>query len=281
MEITDGSLTHVSLAAFGLAAGAGVLQRGFSDYFVPITVSLDGLLQSARVDSVDLAASRVIRQGDVGVGVALIARRGWTSRLAGMSIVPEARRQGVGRQAMEKLLAEARARGDRRMVLEVIEQNAPAVRLYEACGFHRVRRLVGHMGKGAGDPAAAGRLEEGDLRAMGAVITANRLLDVPWQLSGETVAQLNPPSVAYRLDGVWIALANVTAPQIAIRAVACESGVPEAGRLATLLHAVLAKHPGKEWRMSALWPEEWSEGFALAGWSRSPLSQWQMTRTLE
>jgi ribosomal protein S18 acetylase RimI-like enzyme len=281
MGITEDTLTYASLAAFGLAAGAEVLQRGFSDYFVPITVSLDGLLQSARVDSVDLAASRVIRQGDAGVGVALIARRGWTSRLAGMSIVPEARRQGVGRQAMAKLLAEARERGDRRMVFEVIEQNAPAVRLYEACGFYRVRRLVGHLGKGAGDPAAAVRLEEGDLREMGAVITANRSLDVPWQLSGETVAQLNPPSVAYRLDGVWIALANVTAPQVAIRAVACESRGPEAGRMATLLRAVMAKFPGREWRMSALWPEDWSEGFALAGLARSSLSQWQMARPLE
>jgi hypothetical protein len=45
-----------------------------------------------------------------------------------------------------------------------------------------------------------------------------------------------------------------------------------------LLRAVLAKHPGKEWRMNAIWPDELAAVFLEAGFARTPLSQWQMAR---
>ena len=100
----------------GLERAAAVLARAFEDYFVRIPFTLEVLLNAARVDSVDLASSRIFLRDGAAVGGALIARRGWTSRLAGMAIVPEARRGGVGRAAVLHLLVEAKARGDRTMV---------------------------------------------------------------------------------------------------------------------------------------------------------------------
>ena len=104
------------------------------------------LVQATRVDSVDLASSCIFVRDGTAIGGALIARRGWTSRLAGMAVVPEARRSGVGRAVMHHLLGEAKARKDRRMVLEVIEQNTAAVNLYRAVGFRQIRRLIGFAG---------------------------------------------------------------------------------------------------------------------------------------
>ncbi len=132
---------------FSLERSSEVLTRGFSDYFVPIQSSAAILLGMARSDSVDLSVSRVAVLNEMPAGAALIARRGWTCRLAGMAIVPEARRKGVGRALMAQLITDGRARGERAMELEVIEQNEPAVKLYEDCRFQKIRRLSGHGGK--------------------------------------------------------------------------------------------------------------------------------------
>jgi len=269
-----------SILDYGLDRSAHLLMRGFADYFVPIAPTSTVLLQMARADSVDLTLSRVIVRDGMPVGAALIARRGWTCRLAGMAIVTEARRTGSGRAAVTQLLAEAKARGDRTMVLEVIEQNEPAVKLYEASGFQKIRRLVGLAGPGVAEAMVPAGLTEVDLREMAEVTTHDGLADLPWQLSGETLAQLTPPNVAYRLNGSWVALSNPAGPLMAIRGLVTEHAVQGQGRAAALLRAVMAKFPGKQWQMPAIWPEELSEVLAGAGLTRSVLSQWQMERSL-
>jgi hypothetical protein len=202
-----------------------------------------------------------------------------------MAIVPGARRAGVGRAAVVHLLDEAKARGDRTMLLEVIEQNTAAVELYRACGFKEIRRLIGFAGPPVPDVAASSQLVEVDLREVAEAVTCHGLPDLPWQLSGETLAQLTPPTVAYRLDGAWVALSDPSQPVVTIRALVTEpnaigDGTPSCrDREATLLRAVMAKHPGKEeWRLAALWPEELASLIAPAGLPRSPLTQWQMQR---
>jgi ribosomal protein S18 acetylase RimI-like enzyme len=274
-------LEFVPVTAYGLEKTADVLSRAFSDYIVkmaPATPAL--LLQMVRSDSVDLATSQVISNNGVGVGAALIARRGWTCRLAGMALVPEARARGIGRATVLHVLDEAMARGERTMVLEVIEQNAPAVRLYETCGFKNVRRLVAFTrGAEVTDVMEVQRgLREIDVRTVAAAVTAHGLVDLPWQLSGETIAQLASPNVGYELDGAWIALSTPSDPQIVIRALVADPSARRRGADIALLRAVIAAHPGKEWRVSAIWPEELASIFSAAGFSRTSLSQWQMTR---
>jgi GNAT superfamily N-acetyltransferase len=276
------SLEFQPLAHYGFDRAAEVLSRGFEDYLVKIASSSVLLLHLARSDSVDLAASRIIIRDGHPLGAALVARRGWTCRLAGMALVREARGQGVGRATMMHLLEEAKARGERHMVLEVIEQNETAVRLYETCGFQRVRRLIGFSLSNPAplQPRPSDDLEEVDLRTLGQVVAANGLKNLPWQMSGETLTQLSPPAVAYRLNGAWVALTAVATPQVTVRALVTERPRQGKGAAVALLHAVMAKYPGKEWRMSALWPEELAQVFVDAGFTRAALSQWQMTRDI-
>ena len=273
------NLEFPSMVDYGLERAAEVLARAFEDYFVRIPSTLGVLLNAARVDSVDLTSSCMFMRDGAAVGGALIARRGWTSRLAGMAILPEARRAGVGRAAVIHLLGEAKARGDRTMVLEVIEQNGAAVQLYRGCGFKEVRRLIGFAGPPAPSVALSPDLMEVDLREVADAVTRYGLPDLPWQLSGETLAQLTPPSVAYRLGGAWIALSDPSQPVVTIRGLIAEPAAQDAGHEAALLRAVMAKHPGKqEWRLSAVWPEQLASVIAPAGLPRSPLTQWQMQR---
>jgi hypothetical protein len=184
-------------------------------------------------------------------------------------------------------VGEAKTRGDRTMVLEVIEQNAAAVELYRACGFKEIRRLIGFAGPPAASFSISRDLLEVDPREVAAAVTNYGLPNLPWQLSGETLAQLAPPNVAYRLDDAWITLSDPAQSVVTIRGLiampnAVGDGTPPCcNREAALLRAVMAKHPGKdEWRFSAVWPEELAAVIAPAGLPRSPFTQWQMHRAL-
>ena len=283
------NLEFPSMVDYGLEPAAELLARAFEDYLVRIPSTVGVLLNMARADSVDLASSCVFVRGGTAVGGALIARRGWTCRLAGMAIVPEARRTGLGRAAMAHFLGEAKARADRTMLLEVIEQNTGAVELYRACGFQEIRRLIGFAGPPLPDLAASSNLVEVDLREVAEAVTRHGLPDLPWQLSGETLAHLTPPNVGYQLDGAWITLSDPSQPVVTIRALVAardklvgrDAVEPSGDREAALLRAVMGKHPGKEeWRLSALWPEELASVIAPAGLPRSPLTQWQMQRAV-
>lgn len=269
------------IAEFGPGPAAEVLARAFADYVVKIPFTEAMLRQMEQVDSVDLTASPVLRLDGEPVGAALVARRGPVSRLAGMALVPAARRRGLGRVLMERLISDARARGERRMVLEVIEQNTAAVRLYETVGFKPKRRLIGFAG-----PALDGFPPEPGLAvaSLHEVATAMSRLDAevdwPWQISGETIAQLPPPVCGYGLDGAWVAVMNPAGPTAGFRALAVEGAGDTAGRAGRLLRAVMARHPVKEWRMSALWPEELAGWFTGSGLGRHELTQCQMIRNL-
>lgn len=276
------SFTFPSVLDFSLERSADVFKRGFSDYFVPLPASAAFFAGMARTESVDLAVSRIAVLDGEPVAGAVIARRGWTCRLAGMAVVPEARRKGAGRALMAQLLTEARERGERTMVLEVIEQNEPAVKLYEGCGFQKVRRLTGHAGK---PPAARGagavdQLVEIDVRELGRLVSAHGLADIPWQLSAETIAQAGPPARAFRRGPSAALISSPEAETIGIRALVTETGARGQGHSLALLLALFARFPGKEWRASALYPEEMGCAFTDAGLARTPLSQWQMTRSL-
>jgi len=61
-------------------------------------------------------------------------------QILNLAVAPEERRRGIGRTLLEAVLGEARERGVREVSLEVAEENAPAIRLYESAGFSVVGR---------------------------------------------------------------------------------------------------------------------------------------------
>lgn len=273
------NLTHKNVLEYGLEPTAKVLTRGFSGYFVPIQISPAGIASMVQQDSVDPGLSRVIFHDDQPVGVALIARRGWTSRLAAMSIVPDARGRGIGSVCVAQLLAQARARGDKAMVLEVIEQNDPAVALYKKCGFEINRRLVGFVGAlnvESSDLATT----PADVREAARALIAHGPADLPWQESGETLAQMGPPNIAYASDSTFLVLSNPDAPTVLFRSIVTLPHARRRGAATALLRAAVAKYPGKTWRVAAHCPEEIADLFLKLGLEKDTISQWQMTAIL-
>jgi len=256
-----------------------LLNLSFENYLVPIAFNLSQFLTMVRKDSVDLSASRVLLADEEPAGIALIARRGWTSRLAAMGIVQSQRGKGAASWFMEKLIREAHERNDHEMVLEVIEQNEYAVRLYKKCGFQSVRRLIGLIRKDASE-GIKNSLEEIDLREAGALISQYGLTDLPWQLAGETIAHLNPPARAYRNGPALVVTSNPDAEHVVIWSLLIEPNARGKHLGIEMLKAVIANHSGKTWHIPTIFPEEFGRLFERAGFEKEELTQWQMRLSL-
>jgi len=257
------------------------LNRGFENYLIPIQFNLSQFLSMIRKDGLDLTSSRVLIADGNESGIALIARRDTlrASRLAAMGIAKELRGKGAGSWFMGRLIHDARERRDREMVLEVIEQNEPAFRLYNTFGFQTVRRLIGWNCRDAKQDAKTD-LQEIDLHEMGRLVMQHGLCDLPWQLSGETIALMNPPGRAYRKGQAYAAISNPDAEHVAVWSLLVEPEARGCNLAVDMLKSVLAQHPGRIWHIPAIWPEEFGTVFERAGFEREELSQWQMRLSL-
>lgn len=252
------------------------LNQGFEGYFIPIQFNPITFLNMLRKDSIDLTTSRVLLIEGEPCGIALLARRGWTSRLAAMGVSSGRRAQGAGSWFMEKLIGEAHERGDREMVLEVIEHNEMALRLYRKCGFEPVRRLLGFVRK-ASQGDNRDEVEEIDLRVLGRLISRYGLPDLPWQLSGESIAQMTPPARALHVGQAYAAISDPSAEQVVIWSLLVEPEARGRGLGTQLLEHLLASSPAAQiWHVPAIFPEEFQKVFRQAGFEQESLSQWQM-----
>lgn len=264
---------------FPLAQLADLMTRSFEGYFVPINITESALLSMLKRDSIDLTSSRVMINEDKPVGIALIARRGWTSRLAAMGILTEGRNQSLGTQTMQKLIEEAKERQDKEMILEVIEQNTAGVKLYEKVGFKKVRRLVGYKLENPQIDSDE-ELQEIDIRELARLVTYHGLKDLPWQLSGTSMMQHTPPSRAFKINDAYSLISNPDSVDVVIWSVLVKSRSRGAGLSLVLMRALLSKYQNKIWHVPAIFPEEMAFIFEQVGMQRESISQWQMSLKL-
>jgi len=256
-----------------------VLNRGFESYLVPIHLNLSQFLTMVRKDSIDLTSSRMLLVDEKPSGIALIARRGWASRLAAMGIAADMRGKGAGSWLMERLLQEAREREDHEMVLEVIEQNENAVGLYQKFGFQTIRRLIGFIRKDATE-FETGHLHEVDVRGLGQLISQYGLHDLPWQLAGETIAQMTPPVRAYCKEQAYIAISDPDGEHVVIWSLLVKPDARGNDLGVEILRTVISGYAGRTWHVPTIYPEELGKVFERAGFEREELSQWQMRLVL-
>ena len=254
------------------------LNRGFENYFVPIQFNISQFSSMLRKDSIDLDSSRVLLIDGQPSGIALIARRGWTSRLAAMGISQPMRGKGAGSWFMEKLIEQSRQRNDHEMVLEVIEQNESAVKLYQKSGFQIVRRLIGFIYNSPAE-GVTHSLEEMDLREAGRLISLYGMADLPWQLSGETISHMVPPVRAYRKGLAYVVISNPDAEHLVIWTLLIEEPVRGKGLALDMLNSLITMHAGKTWHVPAILPEELGKVYESAGFEKEKISQWQMKLT--
>jgi GNAT superfamily N-acetyltransferase len=230
-------------------------------------------------EGVDLNLSQVALRAGEPVALAFIARRGWTSRLAAMGVARGAQGQGLGRWLLQKSIEQAHDRGDQRYVLECIEQNERGVRLYRGAGFRIVRRLVSFRFEARADLATSGGgdgMADVDIATVACLVAGWGGGDLPWQLSGHSLAHLGPPHVAHQLGLAYAVLSLLGQEIIVLRSFFVLPQDRGQGHGRRLFQALRASYPGKTWRIPALCPEEYGGFFARLGFVPDRLSQFQM-----
>lgn len=162
----------------------------YTGYHVPM--HLDGpTMRFMRVASdFDLGASRLLREGGEPVAVAMLGVRGRDGWIGGMGVAPSHRGRGLGKQVMLAVLESARARGLRRVMLEVLEQNAHAIPLYEHLGFRRVRDLEVWAFPAPDAPDDGLSVEPATVELAHRFIRDHRSAPEPWQRADGTLAAL-------------------------------------------------------------------------------------------
>jgi ribosomal protein S18 acetylase RimI-like enzyme len=125
--------------------------EAFANYFVTVQLTLEQLRQKIRSDHVDLDLCVGAFDNDRLVGFILHAfdciDGQNTVYNGGTGVIPSHRGQGLTRRMYDCILPKLRERNIDVVLLEVIAQNAPAIKIYESMGFAAERRLPCYRGK--------------------------------------------------------------------------------------------------------------------------------------
>ncbi len=274
------TLTVQPAFEFPLSTLCDVISRSFKGYvagdisFTPPLLA--GFLASG---GIHLGRSLVALQDDEPAAIAMLARRGWTVRIALMGVTPDFQNKGVGRWLLNQIADQAKTNGDRTLVLEVIEQNPRAVHLYESCGYRSIRRLMGYdykVNDQSTQNTSSTTLEQVDILEAARHITAWEAPNLPWQFSGIAAAKVGAPAVAYRVDDCYAICSNPEAETITLQGLAVPPEQQRKGIATQLVAKLMASHAGKHWRVSPICPEEYGAIFLRNGFTVNPLNQFQM-----
>lgn len=250
---------------------AEILSHCFEGYLVPFTIDGDTFASRFGAEDISLNDSKVWMQDGEPKALAVITRRGQTSRLAAFAIRPELRGQGFGKQFMQQLIDEARARGDHNMWLEVIVGNDSGLALYERMGFVRQQTLVGFNAVGSTRLVETDALLEIDPMVVTKKIMVDSHLRMPWLSAPETLYKL--PGKAFILNDVAYAMV-ATSPQPRLRMLYVDPaarGKGQAKKLLTLLHE---RFPGLTTAVTI--PEHIAPLFLSCGYHQDPVMQYEM-----
>lgn len=147
------ALLLIPASAYTIETLTDLYNRARADYLLPMPMTPETLAAYVARNSLDFGASLVAELDGAAAGLALLGLRGERAWITRMGVLREARRAGIGRALVEGLLDSAQACGVSQVQLEVIAENALGLRLFRACGFAPVRRLL-VLERGGGLPAA-------------------------------------------------------------------------------------------------------------------------------
>lgn len=124
-------------------------QAGDDVRFKPHPFTDDTIGRLARQDGKDVYCVMVEADRVLAYGMLRGWDEGYEVPSLGIAVHPGARKEGLGRAMMSHLHGLARARGARRVRLRVLDDNAPAIALYEQLGYRfgpkEGRYLVGFL----------------------------------------------------------------------------------------------------------------------------------------
>lgn len=182
------ALHQVSAGSLDPGELVEVFNLGFSDYLLPMVMDEAGLADHIACNDIDLACSRVAVDVEP-VAFALAARRATEAWIGGMGVASAYRRSGLGARTLTAAIEAVAAQGVDTVWLEVLEDNAPALALYERLGFERVRHL--EVWSLPPDPERDTVEHRGvDVDAAHAWIAGHRAGREPWQRADASIVRM-------------------------------------------------------------------------------------------
>ncbi|TGE28808.1 GNAT family N-acetyltransferase [Hymenobacter metallicola] len=251
------------------------MNRSFEEYFVPLVFTPETFERRFRSEHLDAQASKLWFQGEELVGLVLIARRGYTSRVAAMGLVIEARGRRYGRQMLQTALDEAHARGDRSVLLEVFVPNERARRLYERLGFRNTRELFTF--RRVPQPVkAAAQLTEIDQLAVAYLVAREGEQNLPWMITAESLMAAAAPSRAFGLEEKAFIVLRPEAERTLVQSIIVRREFRRQGWGQRLLQAVEVAFPEQPLMMPMVTQGPGYDFLRAAGWEPLELSLYEM-----
>lgn len=266
--------TERRVIEFNAAELAEIVTRCFEGYIVPFVLEAGTFERRFRPEGLDSQAGIILMNSDEPAGVCLIARQGWTSRVAAMAIAPAFRSQGVGKYLMNRVIDEAKARGDKRMVLEVVEQNPPAIGLYESVGMRKTRRLVGWRREGSeGIPIDLTPVDPAEI-VRSQVMECSP--DLPWDYKPETLA-LKINTLGLSLEDKAFAILSDTPERVIVWSLFVVGEHRGKGYGRKFVEGIAARFPGKAIVTPVALPDDHADVFLTKlGFKNPDISQFEM-----
>lgn len=135
-------MRQTTLATLTFRALADAFNLVYTDYFVPVAVTEQAARSHVEAGDIDRASSPLWLDDTGGVvGFAALGVRGTRGWVGGFGVAPAYRGQGISHGLIGALLDRAKRIGVRDVALEVLAQNAPAIRAYRRAGFAHRRDL--------------------------------------------------------------------------------------------------------------------------------------------
>ncbi len=246
---------------------------------MPFSLDAGTFERRFRPEGLDTQASLLLMLDDKPAGICLIARQGWTSRVAAMAIASDFRGKGLGKKMMIQVIEEARERGDRRMVLEVIEQNPPAIGLYERVGFSKVQRLIGYRKVASGGTEQ--KLERIDPSGVIRRQVSEGEPNLPWDYKPETLS-LKVNTVGWSLeDQAYALVSEAPGDRVVLWSLFTNRNSRGLGFATKLLDGLGHQYAGKTIVMPIASPEGLAKDFMLKnGFEIPEITQFEMAINL-
>ncbi|MEI8281536.1 MAG: GNAT family N-acetyltransferase, partial [Armatimonadota bacterium] len=248
----------------------------FEGYIMTFTLDAATFERRFRPEGLDTISSVILKSGDKFAAICLIARQGWTSRVAAMAIAPDFRRKGVGQLLMNKVIEEARKRGDRQMFLEVIEQNPPAIALYESVGMAKTRRLVGYRREPS--QGLAESLVQIDPSTVIRAQAEECPSDLPWDFKPETLTLKMGFLKGFSLgDDAFALISDPPGQRVIIWSLFTRKGSRRSGFGGQMVEALAASYPDRALVTSVALPDDYCPEFLTAlDFAEVSISQFEM-----